>query len=506
MNKITIKLRLIITFAFFILLIIFMGIMLVSFSVMNKNFSSEIVKNYSQLYLYQNIYQDYNFQTQSLDNYRSTGQPEHLNKFYLYDSLITKKMIELSNPPEFDEWHGQYKRLVKIVTDNKGLPVRQFEDILSKRLALLNGDLKFKIELLIQKHADTIIKLDKTMMDINKLSIISSLGISILSVLLSGLMSLLIFKSIIYPLMVFQQGTKMIGDGNLEYRIRINSKDEIAKLAESFNSMIENLRNLQLQIVQMDRMSSIGQLAGGVAHEINNPLTGVLGQAQLLLEKLSPDSPYRRNVERIEIAAQRCRTIVRALLDFAREKNYKFIPTDINELVNETLEFTKSEMNSRKIVLEKDIPDPMPYVQVSPGHIQQVFLNIVNNAIHAMPDGGKLYISASMVENNILEIAFADTGLGIKKENIGHVFDPFFTTKDIGKGTGLGLTISYSIVKRHNGEILVKSDGENKGASFLIRLPISHNQPDEKEKVTKLFSEQIPEKKPSAVAVAKVKT
>ena len=494
MKKLTIKLRLIITFTFFISLVLFLGILLVLFSYKNKSFSRESLKNYSHLFFYQEIHQDYAQQWQNLDTYMSSGQKSYLQKFVIQDKLLNRKVKGFAGNPDIDDWNMQYNKFAEIVVKNQKLPAKEFSALLNKKLFLLNGDLMFKMELIISNHVSAIKDLEARISNINKISMITSVSAGFLTLVLSALISWLMFKSVINPLMIFQHGTKLIGDGNLDYQIKIDSKDEIGQLAHSFNSMIENLRNLQLQIIQMDRMSSIGQLAGGVAHEINNPLTGVLGQAQLLLEKLPGDSPYRRNVERIENAAQRCRTIVRALLDFAREKNYKFVPTDINELINETLEFTKTEMNSKKIVLEKDIPDPMPYVQVSAGHIQQVFLNLINNAIHAMKEGGRLYIAASMVENNVLEISFTDTGMGIKKENIGHVFDPFFTTKDVGKGTGLGLTISYGIIKRHNGEIMVNSAGEGKGATFFIRLPISHEQPDEKEKMTQLFSQPLSEK------------
>jgi len=223
--------------------------------------------------------------------------------------------------------------------------------------------------------------------------------------------------------------------------------------------------------LQMDRMASIGELAGGVAHEINNPLTGILGQSQLLLGKLAPDNPFRASVEKIETAAQRCRVIVRSLLDFARDKDYKFRPSSLPEIIEGTLGLMETEINSKKIQLRKFISNDLPLISISHGHIQQVFLNIITNAIHAMKDGGYLTISANKNSGH-LDVSFRDTGIGIKAEHLPHVFDPFFTTKDIGEGSGLGLSVSYGIIKKHKGDIIAKSDGENRGTEFIVTLPL----------------------------------
>jgi two-component system NtrC family sensor kinase len=283
----------------------------------------------------------------------------------------------------------------------------------------------------------------------------------------------LVIRSIINPLQVLQKGAKIIGEGNLNHLIPIKSGDEIGILARTINQMVRDLKIMQVKIVQVDRMISIGHLAGGVAHEINNPLTGVLGQAQLLLEQIPADHEYRNAVVKIEAAAQRCRKITQALLDFSSVKEYKFQKTDVNTIIEGALDFTNIELSLCDIKLIKNTHQLLPAVQVSPMHIQQVFLNIISNAVQSMPKGGKLSITSTPGERDTVEVYFSDTGTGINGQHLPHVFDPFFTTKDIGHGTGLGLTVSYGIIQRHGGAIAITSDGEGLGATVVVTLPVA---------------------------------
>ncbi|MFH1369150.1 MAG: HAMP domain-containing sensor histidine kinase [Elusimicrobiota bacterium] len=470
----TIKSRLFITFFVLVSLVVLMGTVLVVFGVKNKGLSEQSMLYYSRLFFWREIYQAFDLQSRSLKYYVILGDNSEKDRYREQFDLIKKRVSEVQQPDEdLTAWILEYNELNGIVEKNFYSKSREkLFDSFSTDISKRNTRMKTALEASIKNNQEILDSIERKILELNTFSFIFSFSTGILAILMGGFMSVLIFRSIARPLSVLQKGTKIIGEGNLDYQIPIESGDEIGQLAKSFNQMVQNLHNLQLQIIQMDRMSSIGQLAGGVAHEINNPLTGVLGQAQLLLEKYPQGHPHRPLVERIESAAQRCRRIVRALLDFARDKNYNFYSTDIHKLMLETLDFTKTEMESRKIDLNNHIPVELPQLKISSGHIQQVFLNIISNAIHAMPGGGKLTISAA-VSKNFMEIAFTDTGMGIKRENVGHVFDPFFTTKEIGKGTGLGLTISYGIIQRHNGEIIAKSEGEGKGSSFTVRLPVS---------------------------------
>ncbi|MFH1282465.1 MAG: ATP-binding protein [bacterium] len=307
-------------------------------------------------------------------------------------------------------------------------------------------------------------------------------------------LSLYIFQSIAKPLNALQKGAQAIGAGNFEYHVDLaQSNNEFGKLAGSFNEMTESIRKMQSQIIQLDRMSAMGQLAGGVAHELNNPLTGVLGQAQILLTKIDSANPTREHVEKIERAALRCRKIVRELLDFSRQKEYNFVETNIHELIDATLLLSESDLGAIQISIVKEYSQEVEPIKISQPHIQQVFLNLINNSLHAMSPGGELRIFTKVhlagysikdrrknnkdvtIPGKWLEIAFEDSGMGINEKNLQHIFDPFFTTKEVGKGTGLGLTISYGIVQNHKGIIVAESKGEGRGAIFRVRLPYNRN-------------------------------
>jgi signal transduction histidine kinase len=250
-----------------------------------------------------------------------------------------------------------------------------------------------------------------------------------------------------------------------------------------------------------------------VAHELNNPLTGVLGQAQLILDVMPTDDPNRRNVEKIERAAQRCRKIVRSLLDFSRPQDYNFRACDVDELVQSSLSFCESEIAAMNISVIWEKNPVLPKIWASDNHLQQVFMNIITNAMQAMSRGGMLTIRTDAVGSedlipievetpgsggegqniqveekiywvkSFVEIGFTDTGSGIDKEHLSRIFDPFFTTKDPGKGTGLGLSVSYGIVKKHKGQIAAASDGLGYGSVFSVRIPVApaaleENSPD----------------------------
>jgi signal transduction histidine kinase len=291
------------------------------------------------------------------------------------------------------------------------------------------------------------------------------------------------FRSLTSALRVLQQGTAAFGSGQWDYRIDLPAKNELGELARSFNEMANNIKQLEMQTVHMHRMSAVGQLAGGVAHEINNPLTGVLGQAQILLEKLAADDPRRTHIEKIERAAVRCKRIVRSLLDFSRQKEAQLEYMDINEAVEGALDLCEPDLQSSRVTVVKNLAASVPKIQGNGSQLQQVFLNIVTNALQAMSQGGTLSIGTRLTaftppgdptarREEGVEIAFSDTGPGIDSAHLSHVFEPFFTTKEIGKGTGLGLSVSLGIVRNHGGDIVAES-GRGIGATFRVLLPTS---------------------------------
>ena len=305
---------------------------------------------------------------------------------------------------------------------------------------------------------------------------------------LVGLFYARTLRSLNKSLRALQAGTARFSEGKWD-PITLSSRDELGDLAKSFNDMAKNIRELGAQTIHMHRMSAVGQLAGGVAHEINNPLTGVLGQAQLLLAKMPPNDPHRPSLEKIERAALRCRQIVRSLLDFSRQKESLLAPVDLAEAVRAALELCEPDLQGARVAVVKDLA-PSLSVSGNAPQLQQVFLNIVANAIHAMPKGGTLMISSRVATlasppreapAKTVEVSFKDTGIGIDPQHIRHVFEPFFTTKEIGKGTGLGLSVSLGIIKNHGGDIQAESPGSGAGACFRVLLPLMEQTPSEGE-------------------------
>lgn len=241
---------------------------------------------------------------------------------------------------------------------------------------------------------------------------------------------------------------------------------------------ITEAERLQQELIQQEKMAAIGMLAGGVAHEINNPLGGILAFTQLLIRDCTPDHPMRQDLEEIERAAVRCKKIVADLLDFSRlsrPKDRQWL--DVNPLLEKLFPFLKMEFKSWNIDLEVQLSPQLPRVFGSANQLQQVFLNLITNACHAMPKGGHLTVKTLGQPGDAqVTVVVQDTGMGIKKENISKIFDPFFTTKEPGKGTGLGLSVSYRIIKDHQGNLAVDS-AVNQGTTFTVTLDAEQVQP-----------------------------
>ncbi len=236
--------------------------------------------------------------------------------------------------------------------------------------------------------------------------------------------------------------------------------------------MEKKLQETHLQLVNSEKMASLGKLAAGIAHEINNPLGGILIYASLLIEDLQKDDPKRQDLARIVQEADRCKEIVRSLLEFARQTEPRMERVDINRAITEGLFFLENQALFHNIRILKNLAPALPSALGNAGQLKQVFMNILINAAEAMHGAGNLTITThSAPERKTIAIEFADTGEGISEENLSRIFEPFFTTKDVGKGTGLGLSTSYGIVESHGGNIGVKSRvGE--GTAFTIELPV----------------------------------
>jgi PAS domain S-box-containing protein len=235
---------------------------------------------------------------------------------------------------------------------------------------------------------------------------------------------------------------------------------------------ITQQKRIEEQLILADRLASIGELSSGIAHELNNPLTSVIGFSQLLIEGDVPDN-IKEDLSIVYSEAQRAASIVKNLLTFARKHTPVKQLSQINAVIEDVLRLRTYEQKVNNIEVEKHLATNLPEIMIDPFQMQQVFLNIIVNAEFAMLEAhneGKLVITTEKSEN-IMRITFTDDGSGITKENLKHMFDPFFTTKEVGKGTGLGLSICHGIVTEHGGQIYARS-GKGEGATFIIELPI----------------------------------
>jgi two-component system NtrC family sensor kinase len=295
--------------------------------------------------------------------------------------------------------------------------------------------------------------------------------IAVATILLAILIAIPLSWSISRPLAGLASATHRVALGDWSVRVRPEGYAEMRTLAHSFNTMVESLNDAQEQLVQKEKLASVGQLAAGVAHEINNPLGSVLLYADILhRETPEGDQQQRDDLQMIIKEATRCKTIVNDLLNFSRQNEILAQETDVNRMLEEIAEQAGKQDLFRNIEITTDLDPNLGTIQADPLQLHQVFTNLVNNAAEAMSDGGQM--SLRTCEGSMpgyISVEVTDTGHGIPEENMSRLFTPFFTTKPIGKGTGLGLAITYGIVKMHRGQISVQSK-VGQGTTFVISL------------------------------------
>jgi PAS domain S-box-containing protein len=245
---------------------------------------------------------------------------------------------------------------------------------------------------------------------------------------------------------------------------------ENAHLYEDLHIRVEELQHTQMRLIESSKMAAVGELAAGVAHELNNPLTAVLGFSDLLLEQSPADDPNRPRLEAIARQARRMRDIVQNLLSFSRQTDFHLEPVDLNQVLHEALGLIRLRLKLGGIAIKERYAPDLPPILVDPGRMKQVFLNLVTNALQAMPLGGTLTISSELAGQEIV-VSITDTGEGISPEHLPRIFEPFFTTKSVGNGSGLGLPVSLGIVQEHGGCIQVEST-EGQGSLFTVHLPV----------------------------------
>lgn len=297
-------------------------------------------------------------------------------------------------------------------------------------------------------------------------------------ILVVSLMAAIILSNLMTtPLQKLMHLTRQIGSGNFDVQVDVKSNDEIGDLAKNFATMgrglverDEALAAAQTALVQSEKMSAFGQLSAGIAHEVKNPLAGILGHAQLAMGKIK-DEGLKKHIDVIEKETRRCKTIVENLMKFARQEKAEMKATDLAAVIEDTINLVDHQLSLAGCKIAKEFEE-CPPVDANGNHLQQVLLNLMVNASHAMDKSESKVVTVRLKKvDNKAQIQIADTGAGMSEEVQKKIFEPFFTTKPAGKGTGLGLSVSIGIVKDHKGEIYVKSE-LGKGTTFFIDIPI----------------------------------
>lgn len=337
--------------------------------------------------------------------------------------------------------------------------------------------------------------LKKPFDDLLRNTLITFLSIAIGVMLLIIFVAVRMAKKISTPLKRIEDIANKIADGDYKHEITVNAPREIENLAVSINQMAkelakekqeleewgntleikvnertEEIKKIHAQLFRSEKLASLGKLAAGVAHEINNPLTGILTNSSLMLEDLPQSDPHRDDVDVIVKETIRCREIVKRLLDFARQTKPQKHLININDIIDNIILLVRNQTSFRNIQIQRLFGENIPEIMADKDQIQQVFINIIINASEAMSKGGNLDITTSLNSSKeFLYVTFKDTGPGMPDDIKEKIFDPFFTTKE--QGTGLGLSISYGIIEQHGGDIDLESK-IGKGTTFTIKLPL----------------------------------
>ena len=323
------------------------------------------------------------------------------------------------------------------------------------------------------------------------------------------LVSLLVGRLVYRPLGDLAEGARRLGEGDLEHLIPVRSGDEFGHVAATFNEMMATLKRTQGELQQWahtleqkveqrtrelaiahaetarsEKLASVGLLAAGIAHELNNPLTGVLTFSHLLRQKMPEGSQDAEDLDLVIRETKRCASIIKRLLDFAREKQPEKKFTDVNKVIEAAERLLERPASLSGVEMVMDLASDLPPIWIDGDLIEQVVLNMLVNAQHAIEGEGRIVVSSRLAGTRsptpgqpavaMVEIAISDNGCGIPAQNIQRIFDPFFTSKEVGKGTGLGLSVSHGIVVAHGGAIEVDSEVD-KGTTFKVFLPVQES-------------------------------
>lgn len=314
--------------------------------------------------------------------------------------------------------------------------------------------------------------------NIKKIILISML---ILVALVGVIASLMVFKAstiISTPISRMIDVIRRVKSGHLEERMNVEGDDELSEMAVAFNAMTDKIRRnkeIEANLAQQGKMASLGILSSGVAHEINNPLGVILGYAGYLEGKMSEDDPNYQYIHEIKRESKRCKKIVQDLLSYARTPRPVMEPCDINELMEQIINFAANHTDMKGVSIKMAFTPDLPKVSLDGDQMRQVAINLILNAGGAMPNGGTLTVSTAIESADQVNIVFSDNGCGIPTDDLEKIFEPFYTTKE--RGTGLGLAITRQIIEQHSGSIRIASVPLG-GTTITVTLPVTHNETD----------------------------
>jgi two-component system NtrC family sensor kinase len=404
--------------------------------------------------------------------------------YFLYKDVGTLVEIEGKIGKTLDTMHLVREEITKVIGESRYNELQDdiysylkvVSESLEKNKTDKNTEEKIRAEgRKLEEYSDQVTKLER--LHINEIIQHSKylLEYSFLFIFVSAiLISRLISKKIMNPIKEIKRQVKRVSDGNYT-KLEIDvPKDEFGSVIEAINTMSEELRNHEEEMIQSKKLASIGILTAGVAHELNNPLNNISMIAQTYIEMYEKlDSGQRLEfMEKIESEAERIKLIVNNLLDFSKPKKPDLHWVDVNLLIVNALKLVQNAIDISNIETKKTFTEDIPKVYIDENQMQQVLVSLFVNAVQAMSPGGELFISTGFGQDyESVEINIKDTGKGIPAEYLSHIFDPFFSTKNEG-GTGLGLSVSYGIIKNLGGSIKVESS-VGVGTAFTIILPIS---------------------------------
>jgi two-component system NtrC family sensor kinase len=397
---------------------------------------------------------------------------KHVEDIYVSHEAEILRLQKAPRLPDFPRILGRYQAILTQIKARIHQPAANLEN---QKFFPLEENLRHQGQELLniteRWEKDERLQIDRLFQRAMFLFIISVVVFLALGIVVAFYLS----RMLVQPMFQMQQAMDKIAHGDFTpLPLTTGSSEEFFALFRAFNRMIHELEVHQEQLVQSRKIAAVGTLTSGIAHELNNPINNIVLTAEALQEdfrQLSQEETLGL-IHDILVQSERASEIVKGLLDFSRAEHPEFVALSIGDIIQDTLKLVRNQLTLSGIHVEQDIPADLPPIHGEKKSLQQVFLNLFINAIQAMLDEGTLRIGAHLSpDGQWMVVDVTDTGVGIEPEHLSQIFDPFYTTKQVGRGTGLGLSVSYGIIEKHGGHIEVRSR-KGEGSTFTVTLPV----------------------------------